>query len=138
MSEFIRLPEVRIEGVEKAVYMEPSLVEVDGKYRLHHITVSGVCYPSNKFVPLEHVGKRRRKAVEVELENQSLGESIDRLEAENDKLRELVKDMYRCSDPCNDCPHYNASNSGFYCGLGIGWKARRMRELGIEVSHEHD
>ena len=56
-----------------------------------------------------------------------------RLEADNAKLRELVRDMYHCSDPCNDCPHYNGSNSGFYCGLGIGWKARRMRELGIEV-----
>lgn len=54
------------------------------------------------------------------------------LQEENAKLRELVRDMYRCSDPCNDCPHYNGSNSGFYCGLGIGWKARRMRELGIE------
>lgn len=74
MSEFIRLPEVRIEGIEKNVYMEPSLVEVDGKYRLHHITVSGVRYPSNKFVPLEHLGKRRRKVVEVELENQRLRE----------------------------------------------------------------
>lgn len=56
-----------------------------------------------------------------------------RLKAENAKLRELCADMYRCSDPCNDCPHYNCSNSGFYCGLGIGWKAKRMRELGIEV-----
>ncbi len=49
------------------------------------------------------------------------------------RLEELVRDMYRCSDPCNDCPHYNCSNSGFYCDLGIGWKARRMRELGVEV-----
>lgn len=52
---------------------------------------------------------------------------------ENAKLRKLCADMYRCSDPCNDCPHYNGSNDGFYCDLGIGWKARRMRELGIEV-----
>ena len=54
-------------------------------------------------------------------------------EADNAKLRELVTDMYRCSDPCNDCQHYSGSNTGYYCGLGIGWKARRMRELGIEV-----
>lgn len=57
----------------------------------------------------------------------------DRIKAENAKLRELVRDLYRCSDPCNDCPHYNGSSNGFYCRLGIGWKARRMRELGIEV-----
>ena len=74
MSEFIRLPEVRIEGIEANIYMEPSLVEVDGKYRIHHITVSGVLYPSNKFVPLEHLSKRRRKVVDVELENQRLRE----------------------------------------------------------------
>ena len=53
--------------------------------------------------------------------------------AENAKLRKLCVDLYRCSDPCNDCPHYNGSNDGFYCDLGVGWKARRMRELGIEV-----
>ena len=64
----------------------------------------------------------------------TLSERVIESEAENAKLRELVMDMYRCSDPCNDCPHYNTSNSGFYCGLGIGWKVRRMRELGIEVS----
>ena len=51
MAEFIGLPEVRIEGIDSNIYMEPSLVEVDGKYRIHHITVSGVCYPTNKFVP---------------------------------------------------------------------------------------
>ena len=62
------------------------------------------------------------------------GEVADQLKAENAKLRELVLDLYRCSDPCNDCPHYNGSNDGFYCDLGIGWKARRMRELGIEAT----
>lgn len=56
-----------------------------------------------------------------------------KLQAENTKLRELVKDMWNCSDPCNDCPHYNSSNDEYYCDLGAGWKARRMRELGIEV-----
>ncbi len=55
------------------------------------------------------------------------------LKAENDKLRELVRDLYLCSDTCNDCPQYNGSGDGFYCSLGVGWKARRMRELGIEV-----
>lgn len=63
----------------------------------------------------------------------SLVAYVEGLEAENAKLRELCMDMYRCSDPCNDCPHYNGSSSDFYCRLGIGWKARRMRELGVEV-----
>lgn len=60
-------------------------------------------------------------------------DAIDRLDEENAELRELCADLYLCSDPCNDCPHYNGSSSGFYCDFGIGWKARRMRELGIEV-----
>lgn len=63
----------------------------------------------------------------------NLEKMLQQAETENAKLRELVLDMYRCSDPCNDCPHYNGSNDGFYCNLGIGWRARRMRELGIEV-----
>lgn len=68
-----------------------------------------------------NVGDERERAEMLELRER------------NAKLRELALDLYRCSDPCNDCPHYNGSNDGFYCDLGIGWKARRMRELGIEV-----
>lgn len=97
MSEFIRLPEVRIEGIKSNIYMEPSLVEVDGKYRIHHITVSGVCYPTNKFVPLEHLGKRRRKVVDVELENQRLRELCEtaplKLDAENEEDRAILSAM---------------------------------------------
>ena len=70
---------------------------------------------------------RLRSCISDDAENAKL------IMGENAKLRELVIDLYRCSDPCNDCQHYNGSNEGFYCNLGIGWKARRMRELGIKV-----
>lgn len=63
----------------------------------------------------------------------SLVAYVTKLESENAKLREFATDMYQCSDPCNDCPHYNSSSDGFYCDLGAGWKVRRMRELGIKT-----
>jgi hypothetical protein len=58
--------------------------------------------------------------------------TINQLKAQNEKLRELVRDMYGCGDSCTHCKHWNQGD-GFYCDLGVGWKARRMRELGIEV-----
>lgn len=59
-------------------------------------------------------------------------QEVEDLKAQNAKLRELVQDMYGCSDSCTHCRHWNQGD-GFYCSLGVGWKARRMRELGIEV-----
>lgn len=57
---------------------------------------------------------------------------VDGLCEENAKLKELVRDMYGCGDSCTHCKHWNQGD-GFYCNLGVGWKARRMKELGIEV-----
>ena len=59
-------------------------------------------------------------------------ERVDRLEEENAELRELVRDLYRCGDECTHCKYWN-QDDGFYCALGVGWKARRVREMGIEV-----
>ena len=56
--------------------------------------------------------------------------AVEAVRAENEKLRELVRDLYRCGDECTHCKHWNQGD-GFYCNLGVGWKARRMRELGI-------
>lgn len=53
--------------------------------------------------------------------------------AENRRLRELARDLYACGDSCTHCRHWNQGD-GFYCDLGVGWKARRMRELGVEVT----
>ena len=61
-----------------------------------------------------------------------LDDEIGKLKDENEKLRELVRDMYLCSDPCCDCPHH-VFGEGYFCDLGMGWKLRRIRELGIEV-----
>jgi len=67
-------------------------------------------------------------------ERDRVNEMIDAVEDENERLRELCKDLYMCTDDtCNDCKHRNLAGEGFYCKLGIGWRARRMRELGIEV-----
>ena len=54
----------------------------------------------------------------------------DNLKAENAKLKELVRDLYGCGDSCTHCKYWN-QGEGFYCRLGVGWKARRLKELGI-------
>lgn len=60
---------------------------------------------------------------------------VEDLKAQNAKLKELVRDMYGCGDSCTHCKHWNQGD-GFYCDLGVGWKARRVKELGIEVDDE--
>jgi len=62
----------------------------------------------------------------------NLKRMLEQAEAENAKLKELVQDMYGCGDSCTHCKHWNQGD-GFYCDLGVGWKARRLRELGIEA-----
>ena len=63
-------------------------------------------------------------------------ERVDRLKAENAKLKEIVRDLYRCDgESCTHCKYWN-QGEGFYCNLGVGWKARRMRELGIEAEND--
>ena len=50
---------------------------------------------------------------------------VDRLQAENAKLRELVEYMHRCFVRGHDW--------GRYCAGEMVWVEQRMRELGIEV-----
>lgn len=56
-----------------------------------------------------------------------LGKTIDQLEAENSKLRELVTGLYKCwvNEGCEGCPMQDDD----------GWCVRdiRLRELGVEV-----
>lgn len=67
---------------------------------------------------------------------------IERLEAENERLRELVWDMYECIRNANgqDWFYFERDKPG--CGLsctvngegcGLSMLAERARELGIEV-----
>lgn len=75
---------------------------------------------------------KRLKAENAKL-RELAGKQVLELEDENAELRELVCDLYRCDDEsCTHCKYWNQSDE-FYCNLGVGWKARRMRELGIEV-----
>ena len=56
-------------------------------------------------------------------------DAIDQLKAENDKLRELVRDMFdgMCDhDRCDTCPHWQEGYNG--CEYHA-----HMRELGVEV-----
>ena len=60
--------------------------------------------------------------------------SIDQLNAENAKLRELCRDLYECaSDSAYSCPntckHWNENE--YCCSLNL---SDRMSELGVEVS----
>lgn len=57
---------------------------------------------------------------------------LDEARHKNARLLELVRDLYSCGDSCTHCRHWNQGD-GFYCNLGVGWKAKRMRELGVEV-----
>ena len=50
---------------------------------------------------------------------------VDRLQAENEKLRKLVEYMHRCFVRGHDW--------GPYCAGETVWVEQRMRELGIEV-----
>lgn len=82
MDKFVRLPEVRVEGIKKHVYLTPVLVEVGDGYRIHHIDANGIGFTNTRFVPIEHVSKKRRKTLEVELENQILRELCEMSAAE--------------------------------------------------------
>lgn len=53
-------------------------------------------------------------------------ERMDLLEAENDRLRELVKDFFDVPCQCLKCEHYNYEEDR--CGL-----RDRACELGVEV-----
>lgn len=65
-------------------------------------------------------------------EAQALRGQVDALQAENAKLRELVRDLYLCSDEtCTDCEYHDYSGKGFWCKRGVGWKKARMRELEV-------
>ena len=54
------------------------------------------------------------------------------LENENDKLRELVRDVWRScpvdEDDCKKCPHYIVESDEVLCDIPI-----LMREMGIEA-----
>ena len=66
---------------------------------------------------------------------EDLADEYEDLKAENARLRELVRDLYGCGDSCTHCKYWN-QGEGFYCKLGVGWKARRLKELGIGVGDE--
>lgn len=76
-----------------------------------------------------------RHANELEAENEKLRAECDERDVENWRLRELVRDLYGCGDSCTHCKYWNQGEE-FYCGLGVGWKARRLKELGIEIDDE--
>ena len=74
MDKFVRLPEVRVEGIKKHVYLTPVLAKVGEGYRIHHIDADGISFTKTRFVPIEHVSRKRRKTLDIELENQILRE----------------------------------------------------------------
>ena len=67
---------------------------------------------------------------------------IDRLQAENDKLRELVRELYACISHANEQDWFYFERDKFGCGLsctvngegcGLSVLADRMRELGVDA-----
>lgn len=82
-----------------------------------------------------HCDNQRKRIVELEAIHA-------RDKAENDKLRELVRDMYACISHANEQDWFYFERDEFGCGLsctvngevcGLCVLADRMRELGIEV-----
>ena len=82
MDKFVRLPEVRVDGIKKYVYLTTVLAEVGDGYRIHHIDADGIGFIKTRFVPIEHVSKKRRKTLDIELENQILRELCEMSAAE--------------------------------------------------------
>lgn len=82
MDKFVRLPEVMVEGIKAYIYLKPVLVDVGDGYRIHHIDADGIGFARTRFVPIEHVSKKRRKTLDVELENQMLRELCEMSAAE--------------------------------------------------------
>ena len=59
---------------------------------------------------------------------------IDELEAENAKLRELVKSIHRYVHECQlGCEQYLDGNERCDESRDACWMVRKMRELGVEV-----
>ena len=82
MDKFVRMPEVRVDGIKKYVYLTPVLAEFGDGYRIHHIDADGIGFIKTRFVPIEHVSKKRRKTLDIELENQILRELCEMSAAE--------------------------------------------------------
>lgn len=61
---------------------------------------------------------------------------IARLEAENAKLRELVRILKNCADECGDCDTcpINDGSGVLNPWLGCDSLRDRMRDLGVEVA----
>ena len=71
-----------------------------------------------------------------------LRDDLQRANAENAKLRELVRDMYSCISHANEADWFHFERDKFGCGMsctvngeacGLCALAGRMRELGIET-----
>ena len=69
-------------------------------------------------------------------------DGVAELQAENAKLRELVRDMYACISHANEADWFHFERDKLGCGMsctvngeacGLCALADRMRELGIEV-----
>lgn len=83
-------------------------------------------------VTAAHVAELEAENALLQASNEVIAEDHAALCEQNAKLRELARDLYECGDSCTHCRHWNQGD-GFYCDLGVGWKARRMRELEVEV-----
>lgn len=115
---YINGGEIKYDFTKPKTYIRPVFESLEDEHiRMHHIDVE--CgFKKSKFVPIEHVSKQRRRTF--------------KLEEENAKLRELVRDMWTCVSEgewdCSDCPRYAR------CDDGVSEFRDRARELGIEVN----
>lgn len=118
---------------------------------------SAVRWYTEKLRELEEENTRLRSCLSEDEENARLimGESAKlreqgerlfaktlELKTENDRLRELIQDMYACISHANEQDWFYFERDKFGCGMsctvngeacGLSVLAGRMRELGVEV-----
>ena len=140
------LKSVSVDDLNPTIILTPIIEPYGEGYRIHHIKSFSIAHCGRDiFIPLRHVSKQKRRIFELEEENdklkraaehdadvlESLNLSLEELQNENTKLRELCLDMgicvSECEWDCSDCPRYDR------CNDGVSEFIERMHELGIEV-----
>lgn len=124
MTDYFRGKTLICEQTKPRTYFTPVFQRIGDGLKLHHMEVDCLGYRQpKKMLPIEHMGKHKRRIFE--------------LETENAKLRELVRDMWRFTGTaCKKYPRLfdPAAQGGQMVQLNmIDAFEQRMRELGVEA-----
>jgi len=111
------------EQTKPRTYFTPVFQHTGDRLKLHHMEVDCMGYRQpKKMLPIEHMGKHKRRIFE--------------LEDENAKLRKLMRDVYvLCwhGMDCTECPWFDECDTDGGCPW-LSIMHDHMHELGIEVA----